>query len=96
MSRCMNCTSEKDPVDYDKYYCSGCETARKEAREHATREKQDVGMAEKRALMSRIRRPFDGRDPRMPFDRVSRAGLDERIAIEPGSPNDPRLGGIRG
>jgi hypothetical protein len=92
--RCQNCGSDQK-TDISCPWCDDCMKAVNEARGKAATEGTDVGQAQRSALWQRGHDPHRGRaDSRT---RVQRVQFDEylnRIAIQPGSPEDPRRGRI--
>ena len=94
-THCANCMRPKQPSEYASYHCTDCETAKKEAREFATREGLDVGAAVKQAMAARVQGAMSERDPRMLFDRVDTTDISKRLGIVAGSPEDPNRATLR-
>jgi hypothetical protein len=91
-SRCHNCGSDQKS-DISNPWCDECFKAVNDAREKAASEGADVGQAQRTALWQRGHDPHRGRaDSRTRVQRVQFDSFLNRIAVEPGSADDPRRG----
>jgi hypothetical protein len=92
-TNCANCGGAKDAREYANYYCGACDSAQKEAREYAKRENLDEATCARDALARRAHTSNRGRaDSRGSYDRIQSGDAERRLAIEPGSFEDPRRG----
>lgn len=98
-SICLNCGNAKNPDDYEKNYCHLCNANITEHVEHAVKtfgaeNQTQIDAARREALSERAHNATRTRpDPRGYIPRVDTSAFDARLKAEPGSPQDPRLGG---
>lgn len=90
---CQNCYGPKGTSHLSEFLCEACTQAGNEAAEHAVRSGKSVSEARSHALLGRTAHPMINKQhPAGLFDRVNTQAFEERLALEPGSLDDPRRG----